>query len=425
MDYNSMGGGVCNSQREYKFARYFVLSIFLLILANPIIAVFDLTNLAVALSVLALIIVTARGISVQNMQNSLPALAYIVVTIFLMLFSILRLHGVIDPIVYVALLTLWPLFWIILLSRYGVSLVFDVLPQVYFLVAVVSVVALIQYFLSPTLWGLINYSSLSLQWASNIDFEGYSTFFRVSSLVGSPQVLSVLCAFFAILLILDPSVRIIIKIIYLILYFAAGLLTGSKATLFLITIALSLMFITSFVLGGVKRSFIMATVTILFFAILIAIFYEEIVTISPVIGRVFDIQAAIEQEQGDSRFQRLVISFATTNPLVGHGYTQQLFSTITGFRAAESFLAKMYFHFGLLPVIALLFFLLSAITRSSGQHVRMIRFTVIIVFTSMWITTALEATILFPIWGILIAGLMSRSRLDVINLSIKSFDSRN
>jgi hypothetical protein len=297
--------------------------------------------------------------------------------------------------------------WVVFLSRYGVSLVFEVLPKIYFLVAVISLIAFVQYFISPTLWGLLDYSSSNLEWASSLSFEKYSVFFRASSLAGSPQVLSLLCALIFALVIVDVNVSKGARLIYAPLILGAGIITGSKAAIVLVAIGVGWLAVSIFAVRRRKRAALTLAGIIAFSVVMFFIYFEEIVAVAPVVDRVLDLQAALEQESRDSRVDRLIQIFSNTNPLIGYGYTTSLFTDVTGYRAAESYIGKLYFHFGIFPVAALLVLLGSAFFVRQHIQKDLVRLTVVMVFTSMWVSTAFEATLLFPIWGILVAGCMS------------------
>mgnify|MGYP006988474538 FL=1 len=145
------------------------------------------------------------------------------------------------------------------------------------------------------------------------------------------------------------------------------------------------------------------------------ILISDIITYIPILERVFDLQGAIDQEIRDSRIHRLVVTVAQANPLIGNGYSQGLFSDLTGYRAAESYIGKLYFHYGIVPVFALIsiFYLSYKNSGRFGQFT--LKVIVLLVFVSLWMSTAFESPVFFPVWGVLICGLFSRSRKSLFN----------
>ena len=397
---------------EYRLAKVLVIVIFLLIVVNPLIAEMDTTLVASAFALIGSIISIIKGF---KFKRSVPLVFFVASTIILMLIGVIQTSDFNGSIHYAALLTLWPFFWMIMLARHGEKLIIDSLPLIYHIAALIALLAYVQFFLSPTLWGVLNFSSSALEWASAQEFDEYSIYFRVTSLVGSPQVLGLLCPLIAAMLMLDSRIGLFLKVIYLVILLGASLLTASKISLVLLMILGAMLILRHQDTGAYSKLHISTLLSIGAIIFISFILISDIITYIPILERVFDLQGAIDQEIRDSRIHRLVVTVAQANPLIGNGYSQGLFSDLTGYRAAESYIGKLYFHYGIVPVFALIsiFYLSYKNSGRFGQFT--LKVIVLLVFVSLWMSTAFESPVFFPVWGVLICGLFSRSRKSLFN----------
>lgn len=397
---------------EYRLIYFMIVLAYSLILINPLVTGIDTTTLAVALTLAIMITTLVRGIKVQILRKTWIVIAYLVVMVFIMLLNMLRQGGTTDPVEYVMLLILWPAFWLICIARFGAKLAFDIIPPVLALSIIIAVIAYVQYFISPSLWGYLQYRSNSLDWSENKSFEEFSLFFRASSLVGSPQVLGVIMPLAAVLLSMQNKIPLIIKIFFGSLILGAGLTSGSKVAVvlvFLFILQRSFFYITS---SRIPRGVIFSLPLLLFLSIIILSNLNIASEWIPTVERIIDLQEAITQEKRDSRIDRLIVSFIQTNPFFGNGYSHSLFSEITGFRAAESYLAKLYFSFGILPFFLFIVLITTAMYRSSGPQEQLIKGILLMIFASMFISTAFESTAFFPFWALLIAGISGKAGMQ-------------
>lgn len=400
------------SSIEYRLARLLVIFIFLLIIVNPLIVGVDTTFAASVLALIGLIISLIKGF---KFRRSFPLVFFVISTIVLMLIGVIQTSDLNGSIHYAALLTLWPFFWMIMLGRYDQKLIIDLLPFIYHMAVLIALLSYVQFFLSPNLWGVLNFSSSALEWASTQEFEEYSTYFRATSLVGSPQVLGLFCPLIAAILIHDSRIGFVLKGIYLTILLGASLLTASKASLVLYMILVAILMIRHRGAGANSKLHIGAQLLIVALILILSILIFYISTYVPIIERVFDLQAAIDQESRDSRLHRLLVTVTNTNPFIGNGYSQRLFSDLTGYPAAESYIGKLYFHYGIVPVFALLSVVYWSYKNSAGFEQFTSKLIVLLVFVSLWMSTAFESPVFFPVWGVLICGLFSRSRTSLFN----------
>jgi hypothetical protein len=397
------------SRVEFGIAQGLIVIIHLLILVNPIFGSFDTTNLAIVFSILGMLVIAMLGMQRWVLLKFQPAIFFILIVGSFMLVDFIRLDGVFDGFFYAPLIFLWPALWICLFARYGRAILQKCMGVFFATHFVIAAIAYIQYFSSPTLWGFLDIESNALMWASEQEFENYSTFFRATSLVGSPQVLAVLMPIFGALCLLSTNKNRLLKICYTTFLFGAGLLSGGKAAGILVGTAL---IVWAFLIVRNWRARQVAVVLGVLAVGAGVLFFVDLDSFegrAPILERVFDFDAAIEQEMFDSRIDRYVEILKSTNPLIGNGYSSHLFSDITGFRAAESYIGKLYFHYGVLPIALLLFLLYRSFYGAHREECRLTRIAAGLVFVSLWVSAAFESTSFFPVWGIILASLLPRN----------------
>lgn len=399
------------SPSGYRFTRNTIVLVHCLILLNPVVAGVDTTAWALSLALAMMIGILFVGIKPKVLREAWIVLVYLALMVVIMLFNMMRHGGTSDPLEYVMLLIFWPALWLVCMARFGRRLAFDVIPALLVLSLIVAIIAFLQYFISPTLWGRLDYNSNSLLWAENKSFEEFSLFFRASSLVGSPQVLGVIMPLAAVVLSMQNSVSLLRKSVAIALMIGAGFTSGSKVSIILILLFVALKIGSYIGANRIPKAMLFALPALLIAIITFFLNLDVAKEWLPALERIIDVQAAIEQETRDSRINRFWISIAQTDPLFGNGYTHMLFSDITGYRAAESYLAKLYFSFGILPVLLFIGVLATSIKRASGPQARMIRIIVIMVFAALLFSTAFESTAFFPFWGLILAGLIHEPAL--------------
>ncbi len=104
----------------------------------------------------------------------------------------------------------------------------------YFLLLVITSLAYLQYFFSPTLWSLIPTESSTLfSWSENQPFTSYMLYFRGTSILGSPQVWAAFSAL-SILALTAFREKKIGSFILIFLWFGAFLSGGKIAVLIFI-----------------------------------------------------------------------------------------------------------------------------------------------------------------------------------------------
>lgn len=207
--------------------------------------------------------------------------------------------------------------------------------------AVVSLLAIVQMFYSPHLWGFTGLIDSNLfNWTKNSNFDSYFSYFRATSIFVSPQQLSAFASLSIIMLSISNN--------------AIGLkLNGFERNVFF-----GLLTIAGFLSGS--KLFIIA----LFISMLITFYKYKIVLIYCLLGmvllsfieteqfgflnRMLSLDAMIQQEQTDSRIDRYLNVITETDPLIGNGLgTNSLMRQESGEISVESFILQLWYEGGI------------------------------------------------------------------------------
>ena len=263
-----------------------------------------------------------------------------------------------------------------------------------FLVSVfISCLGVVQFFVSPNLFNLISTDSNSIKWAVNMSFSEYSSFFRASSTLGSPQVFGLYCA-----LIIIISNRFshelnnkVLTIGYLILGLG-GILSGNK-TFILIVVGYASLKVLPFFLSKPR-----VLVKPFFLVSLLLGSVSVLSNYIPMVERVVSLEAVIAQEASVSRFSNYGYIFKNTNILIGNGLGSITNKSHEKLRAAESYILKVYYETGFFGMIGLLVLLGFGITNSFKSSYQDFLIMCCVV-CSMIVVHAFESPVFFIIWG--------------------------
>jgi hypothetical protein len=362
-------------------------------LFNPVLIVFGIQYLYVFLNFLVILACITFGLGIDGVRKSIFILVYILSLVVILCISVGLLNGSTDAFVAFGLYCMPLLVWVGVYSSYRPVRYFDIFSSSLLVSGVIGYLALLQYFFSPTLFGLIPIDSNQMKWADGKAFIEYAAFFRATSTLGSPQVLALFCA---LTLILSVKYKKLLK--PKVFYFSAlglaigGALSGGKS-FFLIVILFYLMTrfrdffsrIRTFLMGG---------------AILLIIIYAGQMAIDtvPAIDRVFSLEAILEQENSDSRLDKYMYILNETNPLYGNGLGSITNKSTEGLRAAESYILKIYYEAGIFPF--LIFIILCFISLIKSLNISRTDFIIIcLTILGMLIVHAFESPVFMIIWG--------------------------
>lgn len=306
-----------------------------------------------------------------------------------------EMDGLVQLALYIIPLICWIVFLVSRDENYNFGGLF---PFFFYLASFVSFLGILQYFLSPTLWGFISYESKAFESTLDKSFAQYSGYFRASSLLGSPQVFGLFCA---LNLILGHRYRLTLsKNCYFassLLLFLGGALSGNK--LFFLIIFLYALFVFTYQFKlSLKRLMFILTATVF-----LMLSFDYILENVPMLERIVSIERILDQESGgDGRLDRYAYIFTNTNILIGNGLGQVSAVEHSTLKAAESYIFKIYFEAGVLPMLLFLVFFYS-IVKSSYAVSAYDFFIVCLIFLSLVVVHAFQSPAFFTIWGYLLS----------------------
>ena len=367
-------------------------------LFNSVFIVLGINYLYVVLNILVIICMVAGGLNKRIIQQFSIHILYILLLIISLGASIFLLDDPGEAIIAFGLYSLPILIWVCIYSNIRKVSYFDLFSKTMLISGLVGYIGVIQYFFNPTLWGLIPANSNALIWAEGKSFAEYALFFRATSIVGSPQVLSLFCA---LTLIINLRYKKHLKPWSF--YFSSiglllgGMVTGSK--LFFLLVFIYIFFSQFQKFKYILYSIAFVSIISLFVSSLNLNIYEQI----PAIERVFSIEGIVQQEKEDSRIDRYLYIINETNPIYGNGLGSITNKSVQGLRAAESYIFKIYYEIGF---ITLLVFLGVCFMSFFGyMHVSINdAFIILLMLLGMLLVHAHDSPVFFMIWGYFIRG---------------------
>ncbi len=264
----------------------------------------------------------------------------------------------------------------------------------YLLTVIVAYLGIIQYFISPTLFGFLPIDSMAMKWASGQSFNDYAVFFRATSTLGSPQVFGLFCA---LNLILTVRFRKIFssKIFYigLIGLTFGGALSANKSFILIV--------ILYFLLNNF-RTYLVSFRSIAVFGILGFLIISNsqlIIERLPILERVVSVNKVIEQEasDGDGRIARYSFILSNANPIIGEGLGSITNKSIYNLKAAESYYLKLYYEAGMLIMIFFIFLNFISL-YGAFQFNPVDAIIVMLIMLSMIIVHAFESPAFLIVW---------------------------
>jgi len=377
----------------FEIVKGLIILAFCSALFNPILIGFGIKYLYIFLNFAVILACLSFGLRQDGIHEFAIHVLY-VFTLFVMLcISVALLNGSSDAIVAFGLYSMPILVWISVYAGYVPVRYFDIFSSSLLVSGIVGYLALLQYFFSPTLFGLIATDSNQMQWANGKSFIEYAPFFRATSTLGSPQVLGLFCA-----LTLTLSLRYKNFLKPKVFYFSAlglaigGALTGSKS--FFLIVILYFLF-TLF-----QNSFTRIRTLLFAGAILLSFIFFGQMTIDsvPALERVFSLESIVEQEKEDSRIGKYIYILSETNPFYGNGLGSITNKSTEGLRAAESYFLKIYYEVGVFPFLVLIILcfisFIKGLNRSRTDSV-----IIFLTILGMFIVHAFESPVFIIIWG--------------------------
>lgn len=266
----------------------------------------------------------------------------------------------------------------------------DLYFQIWFkLLIILTVIAFVQYFFSPTLWGIIpvDFSTLT-SWSEGKSFAEYAVFYRSTSLLGSPQVWGLYSALsiFVLSYRLPGGINIPLQIFL----WSGCLLSGNK-----ISIVILLVFLT---INLLRRPSIFLMYGAVVAVLLLSVNSEEIGNFR-VLEHVLSISEIGEQEQ-DGRLFIWKFILNDVNLLLGGGvsYVERLYK-LHNF-VAESYILQSWVEMTLFfPLVLLLIFGRSFLLRSEYREHKIF---VMLLFFGLTVSHAYSHPAFIVFWPLLL-----------------------
>lgn len=376
-----------------EIVRGLIILAFCSALINPVLIGFGIKYLYVFLNCAVILACLAFGLRHDGIRDFAVPIVYVVTLLVMLCISVAFLNSSNDAFVAFGLYSMPILVWASVYASCAPVRYFDIFSSSLLVSGIIGYLALLQYFFSPTLFGLIGSDSNQMLWADGKSFIEYAPFFRATSTLGSPQVLALFCALtltltFRYKKLLKPKVFRFSALGLAI----GGALSGGKSFFLIIIMFFLLIYF---------RNFVTRIHTFLVGAAILSIFIilgEMIIDSTPALDRVFSLDSIIEQEQEDSRVGKYLYILNETNPLYGNGLGSITNKSTEGLQAAESYILKIYYEVGIFAV--LVFFILCVTSVIKGlNRSRTDSLIVCLTILGMIIVHAFESPVFIIIWG--------------------------
>lgn len=321
----------------------------------------------------------------NNSKGLNPISAKLAVLYITIIFLLLPIHIFLTrnlPVSIIGMLTyISPvLFWFLYFLKGG-AFYLRILYALRFHVLVIALLAFLQFFFSPTLWGVISVESMLIENAGNTDLSQYSLFFRASSILGSPQYLGMFMGLYSILFYSICEKNLFNYILFFI-FIIAALLSGSKSS---IMILLLFFLYRMFFKGYFLKGLLFLSIVYLF----VLFCFENL----PIFTRIKDLEYLLSGEQERTSIYSYFLSRVN---LLGNGMgtIQNILGTNASSRVAESYLLQLLYELGIIPFVIFMGMIIKKILSKS------LIYAVILLFC-MAIVHCFNGFVFFIFWGIL------------------------
>lgn len=257
----------------------------------------------------------------------------------------------------------------------------------YRLLVVLTAVAYLQYFFSPTLWGLIpsDFSTLT-EWSEGKSFEEYALFYRATSLLGSPQVWGAYAALS--IFVLAERLRGGIGLPMLCFLWGGAILSGNKVSVLVLLVFVALRVAT--------RPARLAALLLLV-PLVLALVGDQLGDIR-VLERIFNVSEIAEQEQ-EGRLAIWSYVLGHINPVFGGGasFIDQL-ARVHHF-VAESYVLQAWVEVTIIFPLVFLFLLARQFVLARSPHMK--AFAVVVLLSTL-VSHAFSHPAFIIMWPVLL-----------------------
>ena len=336
--------------------------------------------------------------------NFIPVYVYLFSLLSIFLVQVFKFGFNSYMINSLAMYSLLIIYWLLYFHKYGLETFKSMLVKTIPLVYIIALFGILQYFYSPNLFGLLNENtSKGIEWAKDLPFIQYATFFRASSFLGSPQVYGL---FMALSIILVHSIKKYNSVIGIVFLFVAGSLSGNKS--FFLIILIFYMY-KLYLLSSTKRIKILLSIVILLsVAMLIPSKYIEGIKI---INRIVNIDNQITQEKEDSRINRYIYTVDHANIFIGNGFGFNTNRQNKLTKVAESYIFQIWGELGVIALSLFMVFLSLSWFFAKDKLFKEQKILIFSIFISMIVVHAFNSPIFFIFWGIILSAFTNKGVL--------------
>lgn len=294
---------------------------------------------------------------------------------------------------------IFPIFWI-LFKRFDLNWCFEkfvssILP----IVIIVACLGIIQYHVSPDLFGVLKYSnSNNILWANETSNLEYLLFFRSTSILASPQVYGLFLMLFIFLIYGNKFLTQRIQNISIIICFVGAAHSGNKMVYLLLVLFLILVFIEKFRVSKIAAVFnlIISIVFLSSITYYLSTFFEF-----GILKRIISIDQIIEEES-DGRLSIYLNMFSNNNFFFGVGpgtFSTSASSLKDTYKVAESYYLQYLLENGILFFLIFLAFCLFLFLREFKAKRFKNLFFLLAFFCSMIFVHAHTDPVFCIFWG--------------------------
>lgn len=340
---------------------------------------------------------------------------FIIYYMYFILFVIVyyvQLYFYMQPEVGIKTLFIYTLllfYWVIYFQKYSLYEFIIFYKKTIFIVFIVATLGNIQFFLTPSLYGLLLGYSNNIDWASTQSFNQYVLFFRATSIFGSPQIYGLFMALYIVSIHKLLDLNKFSNKLLLFYFLFSGFLSGNKTFILIIFLFLIYEFFYSRFAKKIKILLGTAFVGI----ILIGSFSSDI----RILERTLSIKQIIEQENEDSRLDRYNKIIQETNPIIGNGFGSKTNRENENLEVAESYIFQLYAEGGLFLLLYLFILILLALFTSSKEVDKYfdIKLIIVCIFVSMFVVHAFNNPSFFIFWPFFVIPLLKIEKYEDLN----------
>jgi hypothetical protein len=369
----------------------------LFVIFNATLVTFGLPYTYILGMSLSLFLCLIIGVSKVRVHHYLGHIGYVVLLLTITLINMSIGTQDLSALVTLGLYTLPILCWILYFSKADNTEFCNIFSSLFIWSVIISLLGILQYFLSPSLWGTIPTESKSIEWAMEKPFIEYAAFFRATSTLGSPQVFGLFCA---LNLILAHRFKYLIHQKLFLLggggLLVGGALSGNKSFFLIVFIYFFANFLVKYIYK-LKSLFLMVSIVVIFISTL-----QTVTSNIPMLERIFSFENIASQEKGDSRLGRYYYIIENSDFFLGNGMGKDVVSEHEELTASESYIFKIYFECGFFTAMGLCLLMIMTMIKAWLKSFQ--DFIIVgLIFFSMLIVHAFQSPVFFIFWGYLLS----------------------